>query len=69
MDKQQGRLYLTHNRLIAVLDELERSREALDTSLLNAKPPVRVSLKYRIARIDDLLLTFGQMLEEKGETQ
>lgn len=58
--------YITTNRLIAVVDELARSREALDAALLNSKPPVRVSLKARIARIDDLLSVFGQMLEEKG---
>lgn len=64
---QPNRLNLTTNRIIAAVDELERSKEALTTSLLNAKSAARISIKARLARIDDLLNVFGQMLEERGE--
>ena len=69
MRTKSHRENLTTNRVIAVVDELERSHEVLTQSLLNAKQPVRVSIKARLARIDDLLNTFGQMLEENGETE
>ena len=64
---QANRLNLTTNRIIAAVDELERSKEALTASLLNAKSAARISIKARLARIDDLLNVFGQMLEERGE--
>jgi len=69
MRNKSHRENLTTNRVIAVVDELERSHEVLTQSLLNAKQGVRVSLKARIARIEDLLRVFGQMLEENGEAE